>query len=104
MGNVTATSEPVTGSGEAAARIADALQAEYFRGVLADHRAHLGATLAKVRMQIDNHREADDRVEVHRLQRQFREHEDELGQLNWLIDGLERRYTETWADLDSELR
>jgi hypothetical protein len=54
-------------------------------------------------MQIDNHREADDWVEVHMLQRQLREHEDELGQLNWLIDGLDRRYTETWADLDAEL-
>jgi hypothetical protein len=103
MGNVTAMTEPVTGSGEAAARIADALQAEYFRSVLADHRAHLGVTLANVRTQIDNHREAGDRLEVHRLQRQLREHEDELGQLNSMIDGLERRYTETWADLDAEL-
>lgn len=95
--------DPVTGRGEAAAaRIADALQAEYFRGVLAEHRAHIDASIVKVRTQIDNRRESGDRLEVHRLQRQLREHEDELGQLNWLIDGLERRYSETWADLDAE--
>ena len=95
--------EPVTGTNNAAAARADAMQAAHFRGVLAEHRAHLDATLAKARTRLETYRRAGDRFEAHKLQRKIREHEDELGQLDWLISGLDRRYAGAWADLEGEL-
>ena len=102
IGYLTAMIEPATGSSEAAARIDDALQAAYFRGVLSEHRAHIDGVLTKVRANTDTHREAGDRFEAHKLQRQLREQEDERDRLDWLISRLDRRYREAWADLDIE--
>ncbi|HEX4587476.1 MAG TPA: hypothetical protein VH185_05860 [Mycobacterium sp.] len=95
--------EPLTGISAASAQAADAMQAAYFRGVLADHRAHLEAALTKVRSQAETHEEAGNRFEVHRLRRQVREHNFELSQVDWLISGLDRRYTQAWADLRAEI-
>lgn len=70
--------------------------------ILSEHRAHIDAVLTKVRARIETNREAGDRFEAHKLQRQLREQEDERGRLEWLISRLDSRYREAWADLDIE--
>ena len=95
-------SEPVTSDREAA-RVADARQAAYFRGVLDDRRKHLDAGLPRLRKQLEANVSHGDRTNTFRLRRQVQAYEYELVQLDRLIRGLDRRFTDDWAELDSEL-
>jgi hypothetical protein len=95
--------EAVTGPSEDAAQVADAMQAAYFRSVLADHRAHLDAELTKLRSQAETDEEAGDLLALHRLRRQIRGHTSELREVDWLISGLERRYAKAWANQDADI-
>lgn len=95
-------SEPVTSDREAA-RVADARQAAYFRGVLEDRRKHLDAGLHRLRKQLEANAPSGDRTNTFSLRRQVRGYEYELVQLDRLIRGLDCRFTDEWAELDSEL-
>jgi hypothetical protein len=92
-------SEPVTADREAGARVSDAMQGAYFRGVLADKRTHLNAELGGAQNRQKALVAAGDRFEAHKLQRHVRKLEYELFQLNRLIDGLDRRFTDAWASI-----
>jgi hypothetical protein len=70
------------------------MQAAYFRRVLAERRAHLDSGAGQVQHQIERAREAGDRFETHRLLRLLREQEDELRHLDWLVAGLDHRFSE----------
>jgi hypothetical protein len=93
--------EAVTDAGAEAARAADAMQAAYFRGVLAELRAQLEVTVVKLRSQMDE--APDDPIACHRLQHEICEHKFELSQINWLISRLDRRYAMERTELDAEL-
>jgi hypothetical protein len=101
-GYVTSVSEPVTSDREAA-RVADARQAAYFRDVLEDRRKHLDAGLPRLRKQLGADAPYGDRTDTFRLRRQVQGYEYELVQLDRLIRRLDRRFTDEWAELDSEL-
>lgn len=82
---------------EAATRVADAMQAAYFRGCLADEREEVAAHAAKQRAEMASRLQADHLSSMKRMRAQVRSLEAELRYLDGLIAKLDRRFAALWA-------
>jgi hypothetical protein len=82
---------------EAATRVADAMQAAYFRGRLADEREEVSAHAAKQRAEMASRLQADRLSSMRRMQAQVRSLEAELRYLDGLIAKLDRRFAALWS-------
>jgi hypothetical protein len=95
--------EAVTSISANVAQAADAMQAAYFRAVLIEHRAQLDVAITKVQSQIEAREQAGARLDARRLRRQMRGYFCEHVQVDWLISGLDRRYSPELADSTVEI-
>jgi hypothetical protein len=82
---------------DAAARAADALQAEYFRGALADYRAVLAAKVSRQGAKLNAMSGKADSMAISRMRRQLRENEAEHQRLDRMIAAIDRRFSAAWA-------
>ncbi len=82
---------------EAATRVADAMQAAYFRGCLADEREEVAAHAAKQRAEMASRLQANHLSSTRRMRAQVRLLEAELRYLDGLIAKLDRRFAALWA-------
>lgn len=101
-GYVTPMTEAVPDTSLHPARMADAMQAAYFRGVLSGMRAEIEATLAKAGSRRQTYEARGDRMTSQRLRHEIRGQEYELSQLDWLIARLDRRCSALWPELAAE--
>jgi hypothetical protein len=76
---------------------ADAKQAAYFRAVLVAHRAQVSDSILKRRALIER------RGYASRLRADVHEAEAEVRQLDWLIAGIDRRFSAHWASSELAL-
>ena len=86
--------------GERATRAADASQAAYFRGVLADERDHVANSLVRSRMRLRACVEGEKVVGLRamaRMRSDVRALEARHRELDRLIAGLDRRFSSLWA-------
>jgi hypothetical protein len=88
--------DPVSGITAAQARAANALQAAYFRAVLAERRAGLDAHLDQIQHEIQTTMDTGAHTPAHILQRTLREQNDELRHLDQMIAAPDRRYSALW--------
>lgn len=79
---------------------ADALQAAYFRGTLAEQREGLAHQAATHRTEMGRLLEVGAMAGIPYLRSQVRSLEAQLHHLDGLIAGLERRFAPTWAASD----
>ncbi len=82
------------------AQAADASQAAYFRGTLADERQAVATDLAGARDRLDALREGKQIVGLRGMSRarfKVRELENDLRELNRLIGALDRRFAALWS-------
>jgi len=82
---------------DTAARVADSLQAAYFRGMLADERAVVAQHLAEARARLAKRFQAGELHGVSRLKQEIRVREAEERNLDNLIDALDRRFGARWT-------
>jgi hypothetical protein len=83
-----------------AARAADASQAAYFRGVLADERVQVISNLTRTRMRLRACLEGERVVGLRamaRLRSEVRAFEAKQRDLDYLIAALDRRFSAQWA-------
>jgi hypothetical protein len=83
-----------------AARAADASQAAYFRGVLADERVQILSNLTRTRMRLRACVEGEKVVGLRamaRMRSEVREFEAKQRALDHLIAALDRRFSAQWA-------
>jgi len=83
-----------------ASRAADASQAAYFRGVLADERVQVINNLTRTRMRLRSCLEGEQVVGLRamaRLRSEVREFEGKQRDLDHLIAALDRRFSAQWA-------
>jgi hypothetical protein len=83
-----------------AARAADASQAAYFRGVLADERVQVISNLTRTRMRLRACLEGERVVGLRamaRLRSEVRAFEAKQRDLDHLIAALDRRFSAQWA-------
>jgi hypothetical protein len=83
-----------------AARAADASQAAYFRGVLADERVQVISNLTRTRMRLRACLEGERVVGLRamaRLRSAVRAFEAKQRDLDYLIAALDRRFSAQWA-------
>ena len=83
-------------------RAADAMQAAYFRAMLARERDEIDTELEKSRRRLQASMKTGESFELHRQQRWMREHESHRCHLDWMISGLDRRFNSVWSDLAAE--
>ena len=81
---------------EASSRVADAMQAAYFRGILADELADLSAYLAKQRGHLAARSTTGDQFALSRLRREIKATEAQVRYVGRLIDAVERRFAAHW--------
>jgi hypothetical protein len=86
--------------GDTAAAAADAMQAAYFRGYLADEREHVTRHVSKQREELARRLEAGHLLGVQLLRSQVGSLEAELRYLDGLIARLDRRFAAWWAARD----
>ena len=79
------------------ARASDSLQASYFRGALADHRALIAAEIARHTHALDSPSTRSDALTVSRLRREIRINEAECRDLDRMIEAIDRRFASAWA-------
>ncbi|TPG35753.1 hypothetical protein [Mycolicibacterium hodleri] len=79
---------------------ADAMQAAYFRGTLADERELIAAHAQKHRDEVARRIAAGMMSGIPHLRSQVRSHEAELRYLDGLIAKLDRRFAALWAARD----
>ena len=78
-------------------QLADAMQAAYFRGCLADEREEVAAHAAKQRAEMASRLQTDRLSSMRRMQAQVRSLEAELRYLDGLIAKLDRRFAALWS-------
>ncbi len=76
------------------------MQAAYFRGTLVDERQHIATHVAKHRDEIARCLAAGPASAVSHLRALVTSMEAELGYLDELIAGLDRRFATSWSALD----
>jgi hypothetical protein len=86
--------------GDSFAQAADAMQAAYFRGCLADERERVTMRVSKHREEMATRLEAGRMSGVQHLRSQIRSLEAELRYLDNLIGRLDRRFAAWWAARD----
>jgi hypothetical protein len=79
-------------------RGSDSLQAAYFRGALADHRALIGAEIGRNAHTLNALTTRSDAVAISRLRRDIRAAEAECRELDRMIRALDRRFATAWAN------
>ena len=87
-------------SAESVARAADAAQAAYFRGVLADEREQVAGNLARYRARLRACAEGEKVVGLRtmaRMRSEVRDWEARQRELDRLIAALDRRFSPLWA-------
>jgi hypothetical protein len=82
---------------DAAARASDALQAEYFRGALADYRTVLAAKISRQGAKLNAMSGKADSMAISRMRRQIRENEAEHQRVDHMIAAIDRRFSASWA-------
>jgi hypothetical protein len=82
------------------AAAADAMQAVYFRGCLADERERIAAHAEKQRSAMVTRLQADRSSSRRRMQSRVRSLEAQLRYLDGLIAKLDRRFAALWAARD----
>ena len=85
---------------DGSAMAADAMQAAYFRGTLADEREHIGGQVAKHREELGRRLATASMSGIPHLRSQVRSLEAELRYLDGLIARLDRRFAALWAARD----
>jgi hypothetical protein len=88
---------PSTFTANAEAQASDSLQAAYFRGALADHRATVTAVIARQDRKLAGMSRKVSSLAVTRLRRQIRENEAECRHLDHMIEPIDRRFSSQWA-------
>ncbi len=83
---------PSVQSGTVSVLAAELSQAAYFRGVLADRRAVLGAEIAKRTRGLSALSSRSDALAINRLRREIRVNEAEYRDLDRMIEALDRRF------------
>jgi hypothetical protein len=86
--------------GDDSAVAADAMQAAYFRGTLADEREQIAEHVATCRNELAQCLTTGSRSAIPHLRSQVQTMEAELRYLDELIAGLDRRFADLWATRD----
>ena len=94
---LTCVSESVMLGDQREARVADAMQAAYFRGVLAKERDEIGTELVKSRRSLETSLATNEPFEIRQRRRVVREQESQLRHVDWMISRLERRFNSVWT-------
>jgi hypothetical protein len=76
----------------------DSLQAAYFRGALADHRALVAAEIVRQTKKMNGLTTRTDALAISQLRRDIRNNEVECRDLDRMIAALDRRFATLWAD------
>jgi hypothetical protein len=81
-------------------RASDSMQAAYFRGALADHRALISAEIARQTRKLGSLTTRSDALAISRLRREIRANEAECRDLDRMVEALDRRFASLWANQD----
>jgi hypothetical protein len=82
---------------DAAAGVADSLQAEYFRGLLADERAVVAEMLMQSRARLARRLAAGELRGISRSRQEIRLKEADLRHLDRMVDALDGRFAGRWT-------
>ena len=85
---------------DALTRTSDSLQAAYFRGALADHRALIAAEIGRQSRKLGALSIRSDALEISRLRSDIRVNENECRALDRMIAAIDRRFPTLWATQD----
>lgn len=89
---------PSVPADELLAPASDSMQAAYFRGVLADQRALIGAEIGRQTRKLGFLSNKSDSLAISRLRREIRANEAEHRDLDRMIEALDRRFAPHWVN------
>ena len=78
-------------------RASDSLQAAYFRGAMADHRALIAAELIRQNRKLNALSTRTDALLISKLRREIRANEAECRDVDRMIEALDRRFAARWS-------
>jgi hypothetical protein len=80
-----------------AKRASDSLQAAYFRGALADHRALIAAEIVRQNRTLNGLSTRTDALAISQLRRTISANQAECRDLDRMIAALDRRFASLWS-------
>jgi hypothetical protein len=78
-------------------QVSDSLQAEYFRGALADQRVLIAAEIVRQTRKLNGLSTRSDALAISQLRRDIRTNEAECRDLDRMIAALDRRFAALWS-------